>query len=53
MDAPSAWEMWSIVLGGAVIGSLFVLVLCLGLMVLLGWWTGVQEPPALACPVRG
>jgi hypothetical protein len=53
MDAPSTWEIWSIVVGGAVIGSIFVLLLCLVLMVLLGWWTGVREPPALVLVAAG
>ena len=46
MDLP-IWEIISVVIASAVIGSIFVLLLCLVLMVLLGWWTGVREPPAL------
>jgi hypothetical protein len=45
MDALSTWEMSVIVVGGTVITSISVLLLGLALMVLLGWWTGVQEPP--------
>jgi hypothetical protein len=51
-DLPS-WEIWAIVVSGTVIGSALVFLLCAVLALLLRWWTGVREPPALALFAAG
>jgi hypothetical protein len=47
MDELPTWKICSVVTAIAVIGSVFVFLLCLGLALLLRWVTGVREPPAL------
>jgi hypothetical protein len=44
--------IWEIV-GGVVIGFIFVLLLCFLLLVLLSWWAGVSEPPNFVLFVTG
>ena len=53
MDGLSPWTICSIVTANAVIGSVFVFLLCLALALFLRWLTGVREPPALVIVAAG
>jgi hypothetical protein len=50
---PCDLPAWAIVVCGAAIGVISLLILCPALMLLLGWWVGVSEPPALSCSSLG
>jgi len=51
-DLPT-WAISSIGAASAVIGSVFVFLLCLALALLIRWLTGVREPPALVIVAAG
>jgi hypothetical protein len=53
MDGLSPWTICSLVAASAVIGSVFVFLLCLVLALLLRWVSWVREPPALVIVAAG